>query len=132
VARSMAIAAARVQLLAGRDVVVPQYLGRIEFVLELEQLARQTSAGFVEIALTCDPREVAGRFHRRSTQPQTATHLDAAQLLERSGGPGELHAMSARLEDVLSRRPQTVRIESVDGRIEDTYTALVTAIETQT
>jgi predicted kinase len=131
-ARSMAIAAARVQLLAGRDVIVPQYLGRIEFVLELEQLALQTGAGFIEIAMMCDPREVAGRFHRRSTRPEMSTHIDAAQLLERSGGPAELHAMFARLEDVLSRRPQTVHIESVDGRIEDSYAALVTAIETQT
>jgi predicted kinase len=130
IARSMASAAARVQLRAGRDVIVPQYLGRIEFVLELEELARQTRAGFVEIALMCDPGDVAGRFHRRSAQPQTPTHLDAAQLLERSGGPAELHAMSARLEDVLSRRPRTVRIESVEGGIEDTYAALVAAIET--
>jgi hypothetical protein len=48
IARSMAIEVARVQLLADRDVIVPQYLGRIEFVRQLEQLARQTGAAFVE------------------------------------------------------------------------------------
>jgi len=130
IARSLAIAAARVELLAGRDVIVPQYLGRIEFVLELEELARHTRAGFVEIALMCGPDDVAGRFQRRSARPQTAAHVDAAELLARSGGPAELRAMLTRLDDVLSRRPRTVRIQSVEGEIEDTYAAVRAAIET--
>lgn len=129
ITRSMAIEAARVQLLGRRDVIVPQYLGRIEFVLELEQLARQTGAAFLEIALMSDAEDLVTRFYRRSAQPETATHIDAAKLQERSGGESALHEMSERLLDVLAHRPRTLRIESVDGQIEAAYSALVTAIE---
>ncbi len=129
ITRSMAIEAARVQLLARRDVIVAQYLGRIRFVLELEHLARQTGAAFLEIALLSDAEDLAARFYRRSAQPETATHLDAAQLQDRSGGEAALHQMSERLLDVLVHRPRTLRIESVDGQVEAAYSALVAAID---
>jgi predicted kinase len=129
IARRMAIEAARVQLLAGRDVIVPQYLGRMDFVLELEQLAAQTGAAFVEIALIGDAEDLAARFCRRSAQPETAAHLDAAQLQERSGGAAALRQMSERLLDVIAHRPRTLRIDSVDGQIEAAYTALAAAID---
>lgn len=129
IARSMAIEVARVQLLADRDAIVPQYLGRIEFVLQLEQLAQQTGSTFVEVVLMCDPEDAAARFHRRSAEPETSAHLDAVRLLDRLGDAAELQEMSARLFDVVSRRPGTVHLESVDGRIEETYSALVAAIQ---
>jgi predicted kinase len=129
ITRSMAIEAARVQLLARRDVIVPQYLGRIKFVLELEQLAHQTGAAFLEIALLSDAEDLVSRFYRRSARPETATHIDAAQLQDRSGSEAALHEMSERLLEVLAHRPRTLRIESVDGQIEAAYSALVAAIE---
>lgn len=129
ITRSMAIEAARVQLRARRDVIVPQYLGRIQFVLELAQLARETGAAFIEIALMSDAEDMATRFYRRSAQPETATHIDAARLHDRSGGEAALHQMSERLLDVLAHRPRTVKIESVDGQIEAAYSALAAAIE---
>jgi predicted kinase len=132
IARRMAIEAARAQLVDGRDVIVPQYLGRLDFVLELEQLARKTRVAFIEIALRCDPADAAGRFQRRSAQPETSTHVDAAQLLDRSGGLAALHEMSQRLQHVLAQRPRTVRIESVDGQIERTYDALAAAVDSGT
>jgi predicted kinase len=132
IARRMAIEAARVQLLAGRDVIVPQYLGRMQFVLELEQLAAQTGTAFIEIALIGNAEDLAARFYRRSAQPETAAHLDAAQLQERSGGAAALHQMSDRLLDLVSHRPRTLRIDSIDGQIEATYTALAAAIEATT
>jgi hypothetical protein len=76
-----------------------------------------------------DAEDLAARFYRRSAQPETATHIDAAQLQDRSGGESALHQTSERLRDVLAHQPRTVRIESVDGQIEATYSALTAAIE---
>jgi predicted kinase len=132
ITRRMAIEAAQVQLLTGRDVIVPQYLGRMQFVLELEQLAAQTGSAFIEIALIGDAKDLAARFHRPSAQPETAAHLDAAPLQKRSGGAAALHQMSDRLLDLVAHRPRTLRIDSIDGQIEAAYTALVAALEATT
>ena len=43
-ARAIALAAARTHLTAGHDVVIPQYLGRPEFLEQLENLTRETGA----------------------------------------------------------------------------------------
>lgn len=69
IAQRMALEMARVQLTAGRDVLVPQFLGRLDFVLELEHLAGQVGADFVELALLSSPQDAADRFVRRSARP---------------------------------------------------------------
>lgn len=129
IARRMAIEMARVQLADGRDVIVPQYLGQIEFVLELEQLSRHSGATFVEIVLGCGPAAAAARFDRRSRDPQTSVHRDAARLVERDGGPAAFQDMQRRLAEVVSRRPRTLVIDSQDDQIEHTYEAIERAIE---
>jgi len=76
-ARGMALEMARVQLSAGRDVLVPQFLGRIDFVLQLENLCREVDAEFVELVLFISPRDAADRFARRSRHPESSAHRDA-------------------------------------------------------
>jgi hypothetical protein len=80
-ARRMALEMARVQLLVGRDVVIPQFLGRRDFVLALEQLCNDVRAEFIEVVLLAgpqgpsqtDPRRAQQRVsHRRMTEPDTA------------------------------------------------------------
>lgn len=44
IARRMALEMARVQLTAGRDVLVPQFLGRPDFVVSLERLCHDVGA----------------------------------------------------------------------------------------
>ena len=50
-AREIALAAARAHLAAGHDVVIPQFLGRLAFLEQAEQVARQAGASFHEIVL---------------------------------------------------------------------------------
>jgi hypothetical protein len=57
---------ARTHLQAGHDVLVCQFLGRLDFVEAQDQLAAATGAQFVEIALTTGIGEAAERFLRRS------------------------------------------------------------------
>jgi len=129
IARRMALAMARVQLSRGGDVLVPQYLGRVDFVLELEELSREVGADFVEIVLLSDPQDASARFAWRAAHPETAAHRDAAALLERSGGLGALPQMSDRLLEVVACRPRTLTILTVDGEAEQTYKRLLAHID---
>lgn len=106
-ARAMALEMARVHLRSGHDVVVPQFLGRLEFVDTLQRLGQETGAEFIEVALLTSPEDAAHRFTRRSADPGRAEHQDATELLERSGGVGKLSDMCARLLEVVAARPET-------------------------
>ncbi len=128
IARRMALEVARVQLTEGRDVIVAQYLGRLDFVLQLEELAAFAGAPFIEIVLTSDAHDSAARFQRRSAQPQTPAHVDAARLLARSGGAAELLEMHRRLSELVRRRTRTIMVETIDGQVEAAYAAIVAAI----
>jgi AAA domain len=129
-ARQLSLAMARVHLLSGRDVLVPQFLGRLEFVLELEALAGEVGAEFVEIALLSDPVDAAERFARRVAQPETQEHRDAAALQEQSGGVAVLGESYQRLLGVVAARPATRTILTVDGEVEQTYERMLKQIET--
>lgn len=129
ITRAMAIEAARVQLRGRRDVLVPQYVGRLEFLLELEQLSQETGAEFIELVLVGDPADVAARFYRRCSHPEDPTHVDAGLLIQRSGGAATLGEMLERLSHVMSSRPTTITIGSVDGQVEETYAAMLAAID---
>lgn len=128
-ARRLALEMSRVQLSAGRDVLVPQFLGKLDFVLELENLCRQVGAEFIELVLLSSPRDAADRFARRSRHPETSAHYDAQALLDRSGGAGELLAMYDRLLEVVASRPRTVTVWISDGEVERAYRDLVAQID---
>jgi predicted kinase len=64
-ARELAIAVARAHLLAGHDVIVPQFLGRREFRERLAGLAHEIGVPFVEVVLTADDAAIVERFRRR-------------------------------------------------------------------
>jgi predicted kinase len=124
-ARRIAVEMARVHLAGGRDVLVPQFLGRLDFVLELERLADEVGAEFVEVVLLSDPQDAVDRFVRRSRRPEAASHRDAAALQDRMGGIGALPAMYARLLEVVAGRPRTRVVRTVDGELESAYRDLL-------
>ena len=71
-ARQMAVEMARVHLCAGHDVVVPQFLGRLDFIGVLQRLCEEVKAEFVEVVLLSNPDEAVSRFARRSYQSTSA------------------------------------------------------------
>ena len=127
-ARDLARAMAQTHLQAGHDVLVCQFLGRLEFVEVLDQLAAAIGVPFLEVALITRVDEAAERFLRRSEDDSRPEHSDAAILLDRAGGPDALAEMHSRLEDVVSSRPKTRRVEVIDGDLEETYQGLLKAI----
>lgn len=126
-ARRMAIEMARTHLTSGHDVVVPQFLGRVEFVLELERLCADVGARFVEVALLGDPDVLLQRFERRSAAAATATDRDASVLLARGGGVTVIPELCARLAEVIARRPGTIPLTS--GDIDGAYRSLVECLQ---
>lgn len=128
-ARRMALEMARVQLTARRDVLVPQFLGRLDFVLELERLCGQVGADFVEVVLLSSRDDAVARFVRRAARPETAVHRDAQALLERSGGLGELPLLYDRLLQVVADRPRTHPVWIVDGDVELAYRDLLAVLD---
>jgi len=65
-AREIALAAARAHLAAGHDVVIPQFLGRLAFLEQAEQVARQAGASFHEIVLLDSKDNAIRRFEQRN------------------------------------------------------------------
>lgn len=64
-ARDLAGEAVVEHLRAGRDVVLPQYFGRLGYIVLLDGLAREHGATFVELILALDAATAVGRFRTR-------------------------------------------------------------------
>jgi hypothetical protein len=64
-ARELAGAAVVEALRAGRDVIMAQYFGRLDFVVLLDELAREHGATFVEVILAADAALAIDRFRAR-------------------------------------------------------------------
>lgn len=108
-ARGLALAMARVHLAGGRDVIVPQFLGRVDFVLQLAGLAGELGVGFAETVLVVEPQEAVRRFARRTADLcATREDRDAAVLLERLGGPAAFDRWDEQLREVVAARPGTL------------------------
>ncbi|MEU6250761.1 AAA family ATPase [Glycomyces sp. NPDC047010] len=125
-ARSLAVAAAREHLAAGYDVVVPQLVGRVEFIERLAATAAESGAEFAEVYLRDDADRLVRRFAERAEVAADPVHVEAAET--HAGGEDGLRAYHARMEALVSERPQAVAVESVPGDVEATYRGLLAAL----
>jgi predicted kinase len=123
-ARAMTLEMARVHLRAGHDVIVPQYLGRPEFLAQAEEVARDVDARFLEFVLMDGRDSCVQRFQRRTTEAATTAHVEAGALMDRFGGRPALEAMYDRLLLLLSHRPAARVIQSRDGQSDAAYADL--------
>ncbi|MFD6072055.1 AAA family ATPase [Amycolatopsis lurida] len=121
-ARDLAVSAARTHLLAGRDVIVPQFLGRAAFLERLETLAVETAAEFHEIVLLDTKDNVLRRFAERTRAAAEPEHVEAHEML---GGPERLAAMYDRLVELIATRPKAVVVHTCAGRVQEAYQGLL-------
>lgn len=103
-ARRLALAMARTQLAIGQDVIVPQYLGRPEFIDELADLG---GPAFRHVVLLPPFAVVAARFHDR------AEHPVAAAGRARFDDPDGLRQLYDRVLELAAARPEARVIELV-------------------
>ncbi|MEU4781979.1 AAA family ATPase [Micromonospora sp. NPDC023633] len=127
-ARAVALAAARAHLAGRHDVIVPQFLGRPEFIGQAERVARDTGAEFHEVVLLDDKENALRRFAERSRTSTDPAHLDAQRLLDRQGGATELAAMYDRLLAVVATRPGTRVVRTAHGRVDEAYRDLLACL----
>jgi predicted kinase len=125
IARRLAIALAVDHLRSGRDVIIPQHLGRTAFMDELEQVAREVGAQFVQLVLLADEAEVIRRFRAR----REALVVSGRPHPEGDVASTEVETIVrdalAQLAAVLEARPDTVVIELGD---EDAALAAMAAV----
>lgn len=113
-ARRLAVAMAARHLRDGHDVVIGQYLARTDFLEELEQLADDCGARFVEVVLVLDEATLAGRLARRRDRPDRPEQ--AAN--DRHVGPSDAPDLVGSIEQLLSRRPGAHVLEASGSREE--------------
>jgi predicted kinase len=108
-ARAITLAAARTQLVAGHDVVIPQFLGRPEFIEQAAQLAQETGAEFREVILLDSKQNSLRRYADRSAGARD------------SASPGELAEMYDRLLTVIAVRPAARVVQTRGGHVDQAY-----------
>ena len=126
-ARELALVLAEAQLQSGHDVIVPQYVGRTEFIERLDGLARRCGAELVEVVLVADPTVVVERFRRRRWELRASAGLHP----EADVGEAEIEQVVGeafdRIADVLARRP-AARPLPADADLSMSYSELVAII----
>lgn len=127
-ARELAIAAARAHLEAGHDVVVPQLLGRVDFLDRLAALADETGAAFHEIVLWDTKDEILRRFAERPPGPEhpDAGHPDAEHP---DTAPAEIAGLYDRLASLLETRSRADVVRVSAGRVDDAYRAFLSCLD---
>ena len=127
-ARRIAIAMIESHLDAGHHVIVPQFLGRTDFIEQLDAAATRSGNAFVEVALMTSRDEAVRWFRERSSEPANQQHVDATQLVAKSSSDDPIGEMYDAFRRVVEARPRTVVVPVVRGDIDATYRALTTAI----
>jgi predicted kinase len=128
-ARSIALAMAEAHLSTGRDVIVPQFLGRSGFIDELADVADHAGATFVEAALWMDRVSAIAAFADRRAAASTQAHHDAAALVDRSAQADPIGQMYDAFVQVIEHRPATRRINVVAANIELTFAHFAEALD---
>lgn len=120
--KRMAEEMARINLLAGYDVIIPQIYRHEEYLVRLENVAAETKAKLIEVVLYVDKQEAVKRFMDRGG-------FHPGGLIDRGGGIKKLESMHDEMSDLIAKRPDTIKIEPAVGDIEGTYTKLLSTLE---
>jgi predicted kinase len=120
-ARACALAAARVHLTSGHDVVIPQFLGRAEFIEQCAGLAQDVGAQFCEIVLLDTKDNSLRRFEARTREAADPAHVQAQELLDSTGGVAEFSLMYDRLLAIVASRPTAMVVQTQIGHADNAY-----------
>jgi len=126
VARADSLAMAAAHLQGGRDVVLPQYLGRLDQIRRFEQVAADSGARFLEFILLGDREESVERFGRRENRTQW--DQQSHDFVAGNCGLALLGRMYDDLLAVARQRLSAVVIRSEPGAVEPTYERLVSLL----
>ena len=125
VVRPLALAMVTTHVRGGRDVVLPQFLGRSGQVALFEQAARDGGGSFSHVVLMDDEDASVRRFAARGDH---GWHAEVRRIVAEAGGEAFLRATHRQLRAVLAERPEAVEVVSLDGDPDATYAALLAAL----
>lgn len=128
IVRPIALNAAGVHLRGGRDVILPQYLGRTSEIEGFEALARQSDAQFHEFVLMDTKQRALRRFAQRGEHDELPWHRYIVEFVHRSGGETLLSQMYDQLSEVIRIRPSARVLPTTAGAIEQGYRNLLSAV----
>jgi hypothetical protein len=125
--RPLGKAMASAYLATGRDVVLPQYLGRLDEVVSFERIAHEQGAEFREVVLLDDRDAAIARFDSR--RDDTVWNQHNRRVVADLGGEEFLRQMYDGLLAIMAARPAAVVVRSLPDAIEETYAALERALD---
>ena len=130
IARPIALGMARTHLEAGRDVVMPQYLGRLSEIDRFESVAVDSGAAFVEVMLMDTKESSIHRFNSRGDNDELTWHRQVRDIVARAGGTVFLAGMYDLLDEVISARANAIVVPSQAGAVQQTYDAVAAVLAT--
>ena len=125
-ARQLALGMAGIHLAAGHDVVIPQYVARIEFIEQMQAVAAQAGAPFHEIVLLDSRENSVRRFERRGRAATDPAHVHAQEMIDEAGGRATFAVMYERLLMMLAARPHARIVRTRTGQVTRAYQDFVT------
>lgn len=128
-ARAAAIQVAGIHLGAGHDVVIPQYVGRVEFIEKLEQLASEVGAVFVEIVLLDSKENSIERFVQRTVAAVDRAHVAAFEALDQHDPRRQLAQMYDQLLAVVEARPNAKTVATEAGNTAAAYELILSHLK---
>jgi predicted kinase len=128
--RPAALAMIPAYLSNDRDVVFPQMLVRLEELQRFEAATLSAGAEFVEVMLMDERDAAVARFYRRGDGESDAWHGQVRAIVGANGGESALGDYHDGLLALRALRPGAVVVNSVEGRIDDTYRAVLEALDT--
>jgi len=126
-ARELAIALVDCHLSAGHDVVVPQFLGRLEFIERLAATADRHSVEFIEVLLAVDQPIAADRFRTRRHELLALSTQHPEGDVDDDSVDATVTDALVRLADVAAARPG-VKIVPAMTNLGQTYRLLLATL----
>lgn len=126
IVRPLAVSMAGTHLRAGRDVVLPQFLGRLREIERFEAVARDSGAEFREVVLMDTRDRCLERFARRDDDLPWVRQI--RRHVAEQGGDAHLAAVYDALVDVVRRRPTATVLTSEADAVERTYQDLLAVL----
>jgi hypothetical protein len=108
VARRLAVAMIVDRLDNGHDVIVGQFLARTGFIEQLEAVAAERGAVFVELVLVVDEATLSSRLDYRAAHPERFEHVVNRALVT----PDDVPALASAIDLLIRLRPTSTVIDA--------------------
>jgi len=122
--RLLAAGMAAIHLRSGYDVILPRMPGG-EYESAYEDAAKETGADFYEVFINVGKDEAVKRLLARGSWGE-----EGLPPITQEDRP-KIERLYDEMVDAVAQRPNTVKIESIEGDVEGTYQGLLKAISTK-